>query len=143
MFELATSQNHRLGMLIYLAISTRMRQMELLGLKWTDVDWAGQRIKVEQQLVRPYGIGVQFAPLKTKSGRRSIDISTRTIEALWEHYNNQLLKKQSAGMKWQDHDLIFTNSLLIRSRLFVVRIYRLCSTGKSIVSSVSFLSIEC
>lgn len=107
---LLSTKNHRLGMLIYLAMSTGMRQMELLGLKWSDIDWVKHTIRVERQLVRPEGKGVQFAPLKTKSGRRSIDISPRTIEALREHYNNQHLIKQSVGTKWQENDLIFTNS---------------------------------
>ena len=48
-------QGHRLEALIHLAIVTGMRQMELLGLKWTDLDWTRRTIKVERQLDRPDG----------------------------------------------------------------------------------------
>ena len=43
----------RLEALLHLAVATGMRQMELLGLKWDDLDWNKQTIKVERQLVRP------------------------------------------------------------------------------------------
>ncbi len=108
---LVATRDHRLGTLIYLEVSSGMRQMEVLGLKWTDIDWIRQTIKVERQLVRPDGKGIQFAPPKTKFGKRTIDISTRTIEALREHNNNQHIEKQSAGIKWQENGLIFTNSI--------------------------------
>ncbi len=48
--------------LLHLALATGMRQMELLGLKWDDLDWIKQTIKVERQLVRPDSGSVEFFP---------------------------------------------------------------------------------
>ncbi len=49
---LITARSSRLETLLHLALATGMRQMELLGLKWDDLDWNKQTIKVERQLVR-------------------------------------------------------------------------------------------
>ena len=39
---------HRLEALYHLAITTGMRQMELLGLKWEDLDWEKQAIEIKR-----------------------------------------------------------------------------------------------
>ena len=33
--------------LLHLAVSTGMRQKEILGLKWTDLDWVKKTVRVE------------------------------------------------------------------------------------------------
>jgi integrase len=50
---LVAAYGHYLEPILHLAVTTGMRQMELLGLKWTDLDWVKQSIKVERQLARP------------------------------------------------------------------------------------------
>jgi integrase len=45
---LITARGSRMEALIYLAVSTGMRQMELLGLKWTDLDWIKHTLKIER-----------------------------------------------------------------------------------------------
>ena len=68
---------HRLEAVIHLAIVTGMRQMELLGLKWTDLDWIRKTIKVERQLDRPDGEGVKFSAPKTRYGKRSVALGRK------------------------------------------------------------------
>ena len=146
---LVSVSGHRWEALFYLAVTTGMRQMELLGLKWTDVDWIKQTIKVERQLVRPDGEGIQFAPTKTKFGRRSVDLGSRAIEVLRRHYEHQHVVRMAAGEKWQEHGLIFTNSiggpihprnllrdfkiLLRRAGLPVIRFHDLRHTAASLM----------
>jgi len=79
---LVTAKGNRLDALYHLALTTGMRQMEILELKWTDLNWTNQTLKVERQLVRPGGQGIQFAPPKTNYGRRILTLGTRTIEVL-------------------------------------------------------------
>lgn len=97
--------------MLYLALTTGMRQMEILGLKWTDVDWARRTLKVERQLVRPEEDKVKFVSPKTKAGKRSLPIGTKTVEVLREHYERQNAERQAAGDKWQENNLIFTSNI--------------------------------
>jgi len=85
--------------------------MELLGLKWTDVDWVRSTIKVERQLLRSSGNGIEFSRPKTRYGKRSIDLGNKSIEVLRNHYEYQQKERQTAGEKWVENGLIFTNSL--------------------------------
>jgi integrase len=106
---LLAAKGSRFEALLQLAVTTGMRQMEILGLTWSDLDWVNQILKVERQLVRSRGKGISFAPPKTKFGRRTLDLGSKTIDVIRIHYQRQHEERQSAGEKWRDHDLIFTN----------------------------------
>ena len=62
-----------------LAITTGARQGELLGLKWSDIDWTNSQIHIQ----RTFNKGRWFAP-KTKSSERRIDIGPSMVKALRE-----------------------------------------------------------
>jgi integrase len=108
---LVASKGHRLEALYHLAVTTGMRQMELLGLKWTDLDWDKQTLRVERQLVRSSVKDKRFNPLKTNYGRRTLSLGSNSISALRDHYKRQQLEKQAAGENWVENGLIFTNTL--------------------------------
>jgi len=108
---LVAAKGNRLEALYHLAVATGMRQMELLGLKWADLDWINQNIKVERQLERPDGKGIRFAPPKTKFGKRILALGTKTTEVIRDHYEHQHIERLTAGKKWTEHGLIFTNRL--------------------------------
>ena len=55
---LVAAHSHRWEALFHLAVISGMRQMELLGLKWSDLDWVKHTLKIERQLLRPDGIGI-------------------------------------------------------------------------------------
>ena len=65
----------------YIALATGLRRGELLGLKWTDIDWKNGIIKVRRQVARVDGQIVE-APLKTKNSYRAVTISQQAIEVL-------------------------------------------------------------
>jgi integrase len=68
--------------LYQLAVQTGMRRGELLGLRWSDVDWEANTLTIEEQLYRRrHGVG-QFGPPKTRASRRTIDLSEETVAAL-------------------------------------------------------------
>ncbi len=65
----------------YIELATGLRRGELLGLKWSDIDFANRVIRVQRQVARINGEIVE-APLKTKNSYRNISISDDTAEVL-------------------------------------------------------------
>jgi integrase len=94
--------------LLHLAVSSGMRQMELLGLCWNDLDWVNQTIRVERQLVRSNDKCIQYAPPKTHYGKRTIELGAKVIDVLRSHYLRQHKNRQHAGDRWVENGLIFT-----------------------------------
>lgn len=108
---LITAKNHRLEALFYLTITTGVRESEVLALKWSDLDWLRRTLKIERQLERPHGEGVQFSPPKTAFGIRSIKLGSKSIEVLRQHYERQQIERIVAGETWKEYDLIFPTSV--------------------------------
>ena len=65
----------------YIELATGLRRGELLGLKWTDVDWKNGIIKVCRSITRINGEIVE-STLKTKNSYRTVSISPQAIEVL-------------------------------------------------------------
>ncbi len=93
--------------LYYLAIHTGMRQGELIGLKWVDIDWRRDRLKVRRQVTRPRGGGYRFSKPKSKRGNRTITLGQKALEILRMQQMTALEKRKTAGEAWADHDLVF------------------------------------
>jgi integrase len=79
----------RLEALYILAVTTGLRQGELLGLKWDDVDLDTGTLQVRRSLTTAKGGPVLSAP-KTKGSRRSVKLSQTALEALISHLERQL-----------------------------------------------------
>lgn len=109
LIQVAESEQMRL--LLWVAVVTGLRQGELLGLKWSDLDWTSRRIQVQRQVQRRKGDGLVFCEPKSASGRRVIVLGKSTIEKLREYRNNQLKESILLGEKWQDYDLIFPSPI--------------------------------
>ena len=95
--------------LYHLAITTGMRQGEILGLKWPDLHWNSGTIQVQRQVQYVPGQGRSFIDPKTRAGRRKIKLGEGTLHALRLHKERQKLQIAFAGARWVDHDLIFPN----------------------------------
>ena len=67
--------------LYYLDLATGLRRGELLGLKWTDVDFDRRVVKVPRAISRQNGKVVE-APLKTKNAYRTLPLSADAISVL-------------------------------------------------------------
>jgi len=108
---LITAQNTRLEPILHLAVTTGMREMEILGLKWTDLDWIKHTLKIERQLARPEVKTSRYASPKTRSGRRTIKLGSRTIDVLRNHSERQHAERRAAAENWNENGLMFTNSI--------------------------------
>lgn len=104
---LIAAQEDRNAVMYHLAVVTGLREGEILGLKWEDVDWGRSRLKVMRQVYRVPKVGMVFTTPKTQSGIRVLTLGTRAMEKLFEHRQRQKVEKAEAGERWQEMDLIF------------------------------------
>lgn len=106
---LGVMREDRFYALYLLAITTGMRQGELLGLMWDDVDLDQGFIHVRHTAQTIYKQGVVLGETKTEKSRRSIAIPEIAIDALKEHWETQKLIK--AGRRdWVENNLVFPTS---------------------------------
>ena len=110
LFTAETKQDRFLA-LEHLALSTGMRQGELLGLKWCDLDWERKLLQIERQLTKKEGGGFELPAPKTSAGIRRIDLGNSTVQVLREHLRKQQMEMRKKGDKWQDRNLVFPSSI--------------------------------
>jgi integrase len=99
----------RLEALFVLALTTGMRQGELLGLRWQDVDFEAGLLHVRQKLQRVRR-QVLEGPPKTAAGRRTIELSRLGADALRRHRVRQAEERLQCGPAWGRPDLVFTTT---------------------------------
>ncbi len=108
---LVAAAGDRLEALYVLALSTGMRQGELLGLRWRDVDLEHGVLSVRATLQFINGQFV-FAEPKSARSRRQIALSKRAVEALLGHRIRQLEECSALGSAWDvTYDLVFPNQV--------------------------------
>lgn len=90
----------------YLALFTGMRQGEILGLRWRDVDWENSVLMVRQVVARTRG-GLKIEAPKTEKSRRSIPVGGVVLSALRRQRARQAEERLAAGENWVDNDLVF------------------------------------
>lgn len=107
---LGAAQDDPLEALYILAITTGMRQGELLALKWADFDPATGRLSVCRTVRWITGRGcVEWEPKSTRS-RRNIHLAPMAVATLQRHRKRQAAQRLAADY-WEDHDLIFCNEV--------------------------------
>jgi integrase len=97
----------RYDALYFMAVMTGLREGELLGLKWSDLNWTTNQLQIQRQVQRLPGGGLVFTEPKTDAGKRTVGLSPMTILKLKGHYLIQTYEKLFVGKNWQEHDLIF------------------------------------
>jgi integrase len=130
-------EDDRMRARFHVALLLGMRQGELLGLRWQDVDLDAAEIAVRQQLQRlqwrhgcqpnrpdpgrkavcghqrgdqcpqRHGGGVVMRTPKSKAGRRRMPIPTPLLTELRAHRKRQAEERLQAGPLWADHGLVF------------------------------------
>jgi len=80
-------------LLFLCALHTGMRSGELAGIQWTDVDWNGKFLEVRRAINR-FG---EVSSVKTKSGRRRVDLSDHLLETLSDYRRQQQEEAMKEG----------------------------------------------
>ena len=107
---LDAASGDRLEGLYTLAVHTGLRQGELLGLKWEDVDLESGSLHVKRTLTTARG-GPRLAAPKTKSSRRRVSLTRGAVDALRAHLARQLEEIDRAGSLWQENGLVFASEI--------------------------------
>jgi integrase len=81
----------RLYAMYVLAIDTGMRQSELFGLQWPDIDFSAGTLQVQRTLEELRG-ELRLKPPKTEAARRRIQLSRFALDALHEHRKRMLVE---------------------------------------------------
>jgi integrase len=103
-------ERHDMGALWMLALCTARRESELLGLRWTDVAWERDELRVERQLKRLHG-NWYLEGIKTgERGESTIRLPEVAVDVLRRHRALQDEARSAAGPRWSDAwpQLIFT-----------------------------------
>jgi integrase len=104
---LASVRGDRLETLYITAIGLGLRQGELLGLRWADVDLDGGSLTVTHSLS---GATRQLAEPKTDQSHRTIRLGSEVAAALRDHRRVQLEDRIRAGSAWVDTGHVFATA---------------------------------
>jgi integrase len=108
---LDTVRGDRMEALYVLAVTTGLRQGELLALKWEDVglEGANPALEVRRSLSETRGRRSSVTP---KSGHgRYLRLSRRAVSALRAHRKRQLEERVRKAGLWEDHCLVFPSEV--------------------------------
>lgn len=99
------------GGVVQLAVLTGLRQGEVLGLRWADVDLERAVLAVRQSAQRLPGESITFRQPKTHRSSRPVSLSPALVAFLRAHRLAQLEHRLSLGAAYDDHDLVFATPL--------------------------------
>lgn len=104
-----------LGPIITVAATTGLRQGELLGMRWQDLDLDARRLTVRRQLVLDLDRKSILAEPKTAKSRRTIDLPARAVAAFAVERERQAARRKVAGTAWSPltgmDGLVFTDGI--------------------------------
>jgi integrase len=113
---LETVKGHRLEAVFSVALSLGMREGEILGLRWQDVDLVNGTLTIcysLQRVKRPKAEKgkLELVAPKTERSRRQIVLPQVAVSALYAHRACQEEERRSAGARWHDSGMVFTTGI--------------------------------
>ncbi len=107
---LAAAAADPLEALYVLAVTTGMREGELFGLRWQDVDLERGTVQVRQTVSWATGSAIVGEP-KTQGSRRRLEVGRTALAALRRHKQRQLELRVAHASAWDDRGLVFTTDV--------------------------------
>ena len=102
-------QAHRLGALFEVLAACGLRRGEALGLAWKDINFLDGTLTIRRQLLNAWADGAPvFGEPKTATGRRVVEVDSRTLGTLIAHRLAQDSERATWGRGYEDHDLVFS-----------------------------------
>lgn len=94
--------------LVHLFLVTGARRGEILGLKWANVDFDGNRIYICNNVLYTPDRGIYEDTPKTPKSIRYISLPKETMSLLREYRLSQLEQRFAMGDRWHNRDFVFT-----------------------------------
>ncbi|MER6431336.1 site-specific integrase [Streptomyces sp900105245] len=125
---LKAAERHRNSARWAVALALGLRQGEVLGLKWEDVDLEGGFLVVRRSRHRPqYAHGCaepcgrkaagycperrrtnpELSTTKSRAGRRAVGLPEQLVDLLGAHLKAQEAERRAAGKRWEENSLVF------------------------------------
>jgi integrase len=146
---LDAAKNHRLESLYHVALWMGLREGEVLGLRWQDIDFEARTLRVAVT-VQAIGGKLVIGTPKTVKSNRTLPLPPALIASLRAHHLRQLQERLLGRTSWQDHDLVFPSikgtpisprnlvrdfkKLLMRAGLPDIRFHDLRHTSASLLA---------
>jgi integrase len=108
---LSAAEATRWGPFMHLAIIVGMRRGELVGLRWSDIDFEAGTVTVACSLSQTRAHGVQEKSTKTDRVRPIDDLSPKTLDALRRQRSAQNAERLAAGERYRDSGHVFQEPL--------------------------------
>lgn len=109
---LDVTRDDRLGAMYAVVLSVGLRQGEVLGLRWQNLDLEAGTLTVDKQLQYLNG-RPQLTDPKTKRSRRTLVLPPAVIRRLRQHKRAQLEERLLAGGRWrgEEWNLVFCTTI--------------------------------
>lgn len=107
-------------------LQTGLRTGELIGLKWSDIDFENRTMKIERTMEYRYKVGEwRVGPPKSKSGYRTIPLTDEAIRIL----ENQKSKNKSlklVPMEWKDIVFLCRKGTPVKNSTYDTGLFKYC-----------------
>jgi len=119
--------------LYYTELSTGLRRGELLGIRWTDIDFDASAVYIQRQITRLNG-EIKISPLKTKNAYRQILLPANLLTILREKqtrengFSEYVFSSPTGGPMCPDSMLKMLHRVLKRAGLKEIRFHDLRHT---------------
>lgn len=105
-------QGHKFENLFIFTLFTGLREGEICGLRWENVNWERGTIIVNRQLQKERRKGGEYQFVSVKNSRkRVIAPAPYVMDILRKQQAEQQRLRDAAGDAWMDLDLVFTNEV--------------------------------
>lgn len=85
-----------------------MRRSEIVGLKWSDIDFDAGTLSIRRAAARKVGEGTYIDDTKTERSKRTLYLDDVMLDKLRTHRAEQAERRLKLANKWQGEDWIFT-----------------------------------
>ena len=107
----AKTEPINIRLLIEIALFTGMRRGEIVGLKWSDINFDKQSLSVRRSIYKPKGQKSEEKEPKSHASIRTLSIPNRLCETLQEYKNHQNSYALSLNGAWRNLGYVFTDEI--------------------------------
>jgi integrase len=107
---LASTTGDRFSPIWHVTATTGLRRAEICGLRWSDIDFARERLRVVRTVTEVRGQIIDQHDGKTAAAERSISIDPTTIQVLKRWKAEQSRERMAASVAWNETGHVFTKA---------------------------------